>query len=320
MQNINLDLIGSFPLAEHEQMPQRPPLPGNASWLDSLILCPGLHRQHLATELNRGEYPATAALTTGYVFRVENQATVYFLQNIGKTGHLTTLSVKTKKELGYSPPNGETLVIAILVSLTVACVSIMLARGSWWDIGIFAIFMTARLLNVVAIRRRSSSTGWKGVHEPGVRGDLLILLSQDRWIRMQGLVDNLKAVTSGQWLRDATSLESTVISAATLLTYLAAALAINASQLGKFVLLFLFVTSAGLLAASNSYVHSLHMSGCIIRSEAPPKAYKRRLDLANQLIAETGRDDWAMRLGMINSKQRSNRGDEEANTKEPVTM
>ncbi len=320
MPSMNLDLIGLLALADLDPIAQRTALAGSASWLDTLILCPGLHRQHLATELNRGEYPATAALTTGYVFRVENQATVYFLQRIAKTGHLTTLSVKSNHGPAYSPPNIGSLVITILVSLTIASGSIMLARGIWWDICILAMFMTVRVLNVYVIRRRSSNTGWKGALEPGVRGDLLILLSQDRWIRMQGLVDDLKALTSGQWLRDATFLECTAISAATLLTYLAAAMTINASQLGKLVLLLLFVASSGLLAISNSVVHSLQMGGCIIRSEGEPSPYKRRLDLANQLIKESGRDDWAIRLGMISSQHKTEAFSEESTQQEAVTM
>jgi hypothetical protein len=65
---------------------------------------------------------------------------------------------------------------------------------------------------------------------------------------MQGLVDDLKAVTSGQWSSDASFAESMTTSAATLLVYLAAALTINASQTGEVTILLLLVVSGGLLA------------------------------------------------------------------------
>ncbi|KAF9525596.1 hypothetical protein CPB83DRAFT_859270 [Crepidotus variabilis] len=47
---------------------------------------------------------------------------------------------------------------------------------------------------------------WKRAREPGVKSDLLVLLSQDQWVRMKGIVDDLKAATSGQWLHDQTAL------------------------------------------------------------------------------------------------------------------
>jgi hypothetical protein len=36
-----------------------------------------------------------------------------------------------------------------------------------------------------------------------------------------------------------------------------------------------------------------------------PIAYRRRLDLANQLVEENGRDDWAIRLGMITPERKT---------------
>jgi hypothetical protein len=55
-----------------------------------------------------------------------------------------------------------------------------------------------------------------GALEPDVQGDLLVLLSQDRWVRIRGLVDDLKAMTSGSWLREATASEQVVTTLATL--------------------------------------------------------------------------------------------------------
>jgi hypothetical protein len=137
---------------------------------------------------------------------------------------------------------------------------------------------------------------------------------------MQGLVDDLKAVTSGQWLSDASFAESMTTSAATLLLYLAAALTINASQTGKMTILLLLVVSGGLLAICNESVDALQMNGFRVRHKGKPIAYRRRLDLANQLIEESGRDDWAIRLGMITPERKANGKKEQAAEEEEVTM
>ena len=139
------------------------------------------------------------------------------------------------------------------------------------------------------------------MRQSGVHGDLLVLLSQDRWIRIQGLVDELK----GLWLCDPNFAESMTTSAATLLVYLSAALAINASKFGQTVLLLLLVVSVGLLAVCNHLVSSFQMNGFVLQTEGRPKEYRRRIDLANELIEESGRKNWAIRLGMIVANARA---------------
>jgi hypothetical protein len=288
LRNVYLDLVGIMALADIPIVLERTVLAGKAHWSDIFILCPGIHQQQLATELNHGEYPATAALTPGYVFRAENQAPVYFLQKVGKTGRLTTLSVENagRSQDGYPAEfPGLYGVILLLTSSSLGTLFII----DPWAMAIVGMLMVARLLNILVIRGRSSSPSWKGIREPGVHGDLLILLSQDRWVRMQGLVDDLKAVTSGQWLSDASFTESMTTSAATLLVYLAAALTINASQTGKILLL--LVVSGGLLAIYNESVDTLQMNGFRVRHKGKPIAYRRRLDLADQLVEKSGRGD-----------------------------
>src|SRR5271156_1417622 len=68
LRNVYLDLVGIMALADIPIVLERTVLAGKAHWSDIFILCPGIHRQQLATELNHGD-----------VFRAENQATVYFL-------------------------------------------------------------------------------------------------------------------------------------------------------------------------------------------------------------------------------------------------
>ena len=232
---ISLDAANLVALADLKTIAHRTALIGSASILDILFLAPGIHCQQAASEVNQGEYPATGAMTTGYVFRVENQATVSFLQRIGEPGHLTNVTVSGEQakpyglflELVRSAPLASLLYLSGL-ACTITVIVLLAVIHDGWALGVLGMLMLARLLNVAVIKRRSKM-GWKGAPEPGVPGDLLIIVSQDRWIRMRGMVDDLKVVTAGQWLREMTTLESFVVSFATLLVYGSAALAGNAS-------------------------------------------------------------------------------------------
>ena len=313
---LSLDAAGLVALADLETIEERTALTGNSVYLDMFVLCPGIHRQQYATGLNGSELPAVAALTSGYVFRVENPATVLFLQKIGKTGHLVNVEVSpvsgicrawTDFQNACWTPNPSFVSSAsylAAVALTPIAIGFVILIGDWWALVILSVLMLSRLCNIVIVRRRSQ-IGWKGASEPGVKGDLLILLSQDRWIRMGGSVDDLKAVVSGQWMRDMTFVESSVAATATMLVYVDAALACNAQQNGKIILLVLLLFSAGLLGFSNNRIKAFQMFGRSIRAVGHPKAYKRRRDLADELIKETGREDWALRLGMINASSSS---------------
>ncbi|KAI0505323.1 hypothetical protein F5B22DRAFT_661635 [Xylaria bambusicola] len=184
------------------------------------------------------------------------------------------------------------------VSLTIVVIILMGIFEDWWGIAVIGLLVLTRLCNTIVIRRRSKP-GWSGAPEPGRNGDLLVLLSQDRWIRIQGTVDDLKLVTSGQWLRDETIAESWATALATVIVYLDAALVTNLKQSGQILLLVLLIASAGLLAIVNGTTKDLQMHGKIVSVLGKPKPYNRRQELADELIKETGRDDWAVRLGMI---------------------
>ena len=194
----------------------------------------------------------------------------------------------------------QTLSYLTAPCLTIIVVTLLIISQDWWGVFVLFVLAFARLCNVIVLRRRTE-VGWKGAPEPGVKGDLLVLLSQDRWVRITGMVDDLKAVTSGQWLREMSFVEGSVVAFSTILVYLDAALASNVAQAGKVMLVALLIISAGLLAISNQKTDHLQMYGCVIKRDGnPPKKYKRRLDLANELVRETGRTDWAVRMGLIN--------------------
>jgi hypothetical protein len=307
---VSLDAAGLVALADLTTVAQRTALTGNAALLDLFVMSPGLHRQQEAMELNLGEYPAVAALRSGYVFRVENPATVFFLQKVSKTGCLTTLEVFRWDNRNRLWPKAlsalfifqtstviSTLAYLMAVVLTV-CAIIMLALGrDFWGLSVLVILIFARLLNVLVIRLRCYPE-WQGQKEHNEKGDLLILISHDRWVRVRGLVDDLKAVTSGSWLRKQSFIQSSITAIATVLVYLDAALASNVDQTGKVILLVLLIVSAGLLAIANESTDTLLMHGCKVQLDGPRKRYGRRLHMVEELLQEDDRVDWAMRLGM----------------------
>ena len=295
---------GLVSLAPLTSIAKRTAICGSPSWHDIFFLAPGIHKQQCTSELNNGEYPATAAMTTGYVFRIENQATVRFLQSRGKPGHLVNISVELERT-----PSDELFksVLSLLYlagpSATVTTLAIITLRGDCWAVGFLSMLLAARLCNTVVIVRRLEPS-WKGAPEPGVRGDLLVLVSQDRWFRIHGLVDDLKSVTAGQWLRKASTVEDFAVDFATVLVYFAAWLASNMSAEGSLVVLALLLCSWVVLGVCNHSVETLRMHGRVLKVDGKPKAYYRRTDLVDELVQESGREDWAERLGMISRPAR----------------
>lgn len=311
LSKISLDAAGLVALADLVAVARRTSLTGTSAWLDCLVLCPGLHRQQDAPKLNAGEYPICAAMTSGYVFRIENQATVSFMQKVGRAGQLTTLSVSLQPEgqstavralRGLYDFQGasfvSTLCYLACTALAAITVALTIYLEDWWALLAIGVLILARLINVLVLRRRAVQ-GWKGEPEPRLKSDLLVLASLDRWVRIQGDVNDVKAVTSGEWLREPTFVENGAVAFATLIVYLDAALAGNGSTKGKLLLLILLFGSAALLGLANEYTETLKMYDRSIKVSGERKRYQRRLHLAEELIRETGRDDWAVKLDMI---------------------
>ncbi|KAL8960215.1 MAG: hypothetical protein Q9193_003041 [Seirophora villosa] len=294
-------LPGLFTLTPSNTIARRTAQRGTSP-LDPLVLAPGLHLQPAANDLHKGEYPACAALTSGYVFRVENPATVYFLQRVGRTGCLTDLKVSTQASPSRFLPTRHEALASLGYYAAVGC-SVFAAQRvyAFADIwGLFFIFnlILIRLINFVVLRRRSQP-GWFGAPEPGVQGDLFVLLSQDRWVRIRGLVDDLKALTSGTWLSEPTTLDAFFGAVAKLLVYANVAVGGHATNDGVYTIVLMVLINDFLLALDNLRIPRLNMYGRTMEAVGEPKRYFRRRDLAEQLITESGRDDWAVAMGLI---------------------
>ncbi|TFK48238.1 hypothetical protein OE88DRAFT_1810541 [Heliocybe sulcata] len=299
IKGVSLDAAGLVALADLKAIDYRTALTGTSSYLDVLFLAPGIHCQQHASQVNGGEYPSAAAPKEGYVFRVENQATVSFLQRVGKTGHLTTVEVLSDTA-SVKRSTRDTIITILYVAgilQTIAVLSLLVLIRDWWGFSVIAMLVGARLCNVVVIKRRSE-LGWKGASEPGKESDMLVFLSQDRWVRMKGSVDDLKAVTAGQWLREESPVESFVIGFGTLLVFAAAALATNASTVGSLLIACLLFVSVTLLGLCNSLTKTQWMFDRIIRRVGAPKRYERRLQLVEEFTQLFNREDWAITMGL----------------------
>ncbi|KAL8991821.1 MAG: hypothetical protein Q9169_007621 [Polycauliona sp. 2 TL-2023] len=300
-------LPGLLTLTPLTTIPQRTALHGTTR-LDHLIFAPGLHLQPTANELHKGEYPACAALTSGYVFRVENPATVFFLQRISRTGCLINLKISTQALSSHFLPTRAEALASICYHAAVGCSLFaawtVYAMNDLWALLFLSILMHIRVINLLILRRRSQ-LGWFGAPELGVQGDLFILLSQDRWVRIRGMVDDLKAVTSGAWLSEPTTSETFFGAVAQLLVYANVAVAGYATDAGVYIIVGMLLVNAGLLALDNLRIKKLNMYGRTMEVVGEPKKYARRRNLAEQLIKESGRDDWAVAMGLIVKDQAS---------------
>jgi hypothetical protein len=300
LSSVRLSASGLIALADLRTIAHRTALLGSSSYLDIFFLAPGIHCQQAAAEISRGEYPTAAAMNSGYVFRIENQATISYLQSVGETGHLTNVFVTAPCCRTYAD-RYELLAFVLYcggLALTAIVGALLCAIRDWWALGVVGMLVLARFLNVLIIKRRST-IGWKGAPEPGVESDLLILISQDRWVRMRGMVDDVKAVTAGQWLREPTTWEGFGVAFATLLVYCSAVVAGNASTIGSLLIACLLLFSVALLGLCNSLTKTLRMFGRTIYKCGERKFYERRRLMVEELVDKAKPSDWATSIGLI---------------------
>lgn len=227
---------------------------------------------------------------------------MYFLQRVGRTGCLVDLKVSAQVAPSPFLPARNEMLASLGHYAAVGCSIVAIQRcyalGDVWALVFLSNLILTRLINLVVLRHRSQP-GWFGAPEPGVQGDLFILLSQDRWVRIRGPVDDLKALTSGTWLSEPTTLHGFLDAVAKLLVYANVAVAGCATGEGVYAIVSMLLLNSGLLALSNLWIWKLHMYGKTMETMGEPKRYFRRRDLADQLIKESGRDDWAVAMGLI---------------------
>ncbi|KAK0632237.1 hypothetical protein B0T14DRAFT_541674 [Immersiella caudata] len=173
---VSLSAGGLLALADLSTVGMRTVITGGSSWLDTLLLTPGLHYQQAADELAR-RTSSSAIISAVEPIRgahsvtlpINNTATASYIQRIAKPGETVTLSVGLRLRRSQSglhstifaaddiPDLGWLSHLFYLISpiLTIAALVLTVLLGDWWALGSLSALMASRLLNIWVIKQRT---------------------------------------------------------------------------------------------------------------------------------------------------------------------
>lgn len=180
---VSLSAGGLLALADLSTIAQRTAIAGGSSWLDSIVLVPGLHYNQAADQLTRdtpaGLLSAVETLQNGQsvTFPVRNAATANYIRRIARPGQTVTLDVgclpnaRSRFRLKRSSSGKHATLYAdddmpdlgwvshalYLASpvLTLVAFAFMLVLRDWWSLASLVGLMLARVLNIWVIKQRS---------------------------------------------------------------------------------------------------------------------------------------------------------------------
>ncbi|KAI0017907.1 hypothetical protein F4780DRAFT_566643 [Xylariomycetidae sp. FL0641] len=289
---------GLIALADLGTIAQRTRIAGGSSWLDALLLAPGLHYQQAADAVADG--PASVQGGTA-AFNVANPATLRYLRHVG---HVGRADEKVVGDVGRMPQrsyfsfgSGRAAVdddhppspvwedqgvdfgwlshVLYLASpvLTVAAIVFMVLLREWWGFGLLLALMLSRILNIWVIKQRSRppaapaappSPSPSRPSTPDLSNALaqyVVDLGGGRRVYLRGTRADLEAITATPWLAFKTHVEGYLEAMAKLTVFLVAAVSGNMTQAGSIVFLALLLVSAGLLGLSNAHAKAFRMHG-----------------------------------------------------------
>lgn len=252
-----------------------------------------------------------SSFPTKDVVPVKNPAIMSFLQSIARPGHLVTARVHsfhntelplTTRRLRSFFVTGvpATLLYLLCPTLTVTAAVYLGLIRDWRGIGVLVMFTLSRLINMVVVRRRSKRR--EVAREPGVERDLLVLLSQDRWVRLRGMLDDLKVVALPQW-REKSAMEGLAVFLARLLVYAAVALCSIASTTGILIIASLLLCSSAILGLCNVLTQCLQVFDCVVYMEREPEKYSETDTAIIEMMDKIGTHDWATGMGFLVSTE-----------------
>ncbi|KAK4447493.1 hypothetical protein QBC34DRAFT_129279 [Podospora aff. communis PSN243] len=173
---VSLSAGGLLALADLSTVGMRTVITGGSSWLDTLLLAPGLHYQQAADELAR-RTSSNAILsavepihgTHSVTLFINNAATASYIQRIAKPGETVTLSVGLRLRRSQSglhatifavndiPDLGWLSHVFYLISpaLTIAALVLTVLLRDWWALGSLLALMISRMLNIWVIKQRT---------------------------------------------------------------------------------------------------------------------------------------------------------------------
>ncbi|KAI8624866.1 hypothetical protein F5Y19DRAFT_280326 [Xylariaceae sp. FL1651] len=294
---LDISASGLLALADLGTIAQRTRISGGASWLDALLLAPGLHYQQAADAVFDEPLPYNAVeLVDGKTstYNIANIATLQYLESVGRAGQRVVVDVgmtpqrnffryankRKRHSLGQraviwhdQEANigwlSEVLYLASPL-LTVTAFVFMVLLQEWWGVASLLGLMLSRILNIWVIKQRMK---WPKVPQPDPNAstsdpdisDLLteyiVDLGHGRVVCMRGLASDLQAITTTSWLKAKTHVEGYLEAAAKLTVYLVAAFSGNLKQIGSIIFLGLLLLTAGLLGLSNAHARTFSMHG-----------------------------------------------------------
>lgn len=108
--NFSLSASGLLALADLSTVAQRTAITGGSSWLDALLLAPGLHYQQAADALEN-ETAKFEALENVQgkmsTYNITNPATIRYLQKVGRQGEIVTVDVGMVPQRQYFHRTGR---------------------------------------------------------------------------------------------------------------------------------------------------------------------------------------------------------------------
>ncbi|ORY67678.1 uncharacterized protein BCR38DRAFT_483290 [Pseudomassariella vexata] len=286
--SFNLSAGGVIALADLSTIAQRTAIVGGSSWLDCLLLAPGLHYQQAADALVNSEasYAAVEQLQgKTSTYSITNPATIRYLNKVGlgQAGHKVTVDVgmipkrshfrrgraSQKRVIWHDSSSNlgwlsHVLYLASPV-LTVLAIVFMVLLREWWGIALLLSLMLSRVLNIWVIKQRSKPPQPTPAN-PDVSNMLteyLVDLGHGRAVSLRGMADDLQAITTSTWLRTKTHIDGYLEAMAKLIVYVVAAFSGNMTQIGAIIFMGLLLITAGLLGLSNSHAKTFQMHGRI---------------------------------------------------------
>ncbi|KAK0229175.1 hypothetical protein EDD85DRAFT_138137 [Armillaria nabsnona] len=260
------------------------------SLFEAITFAADICGRQLPSDIYAGEVSVPGATRIGDPFpsRIDNPTTLDFLRNAGRSGYLidARVSLSPLFDLNLSPSNRHlrylsvvglpaTVLHILCPTLTVTAAVFLGCIRDWWALGVLMTLVISRLIDLVVAMRRSTQdlSGEPGVGEY----DLLIRLSQDRWIRLRGMEVDLRAVIACQGMRPRSTMEGFTVFIGTVSAYLAVALFPNASPVGCWVIVCLVFSSSIFVALRNSLMPCLQTVGRVVRVVGEPRRYEERL-------------------------------------------
>ncbi|KAH8908089.1 hypothetical protein BR93DRAFT_937372 [Coniochaeta sp. PMI_546] len=180
---VSLSAGGLLALADLSTIAQRTAIAGGSSWLDSIVLVPGLHYNQAADQLTGNTPPsllsAVETLQDGQslTFPIRNAATANYIRRIARPGQTVTLDVgclpnaRSRFRLKRSQSGKHATLYAdddmpdlgwvshalYLASpvLTLVAFAFMVVLRDWWSLASLVGLMLARVLNIWVIKQRS---------------------------------------------------------------------------------------------------------------------------------------------------------------------